>query len=230
MKTIGLLGGMSWESSAVYYRLLNEYVRSRLGGTHSAECVLYSFDFHRIEELQESGGWDAASTALQRAARGVVDAGAELIVICTNTMHLMADEVAAAAGVPVIHIVDATAELIRRDGLERVGVLGTRYTMEGDFYTGRFEGDHGIATLVPKEPDRTTVHNVIYDELVRGIVADPSRRAYVEVIERLVERGAEGVVLGCTEIELLVTASDVSVPVYPTTAIHAAAAVDAALA
>jgi aspartate racemase len=230
MKTIGLLGGMSWESSAEYYRLINEAVRDRLGGTHSAECVLYSFDFHRIEEMQEADDWDRASQALQAAGRGLAAAGAELVVICTNTMHVMADDVASASGLPLVHIADATAAAIKRDGLTRVAVLGTRYTMEGDFYTGRLAERHGLETLVPPEPDRTLIHDVIFDELVQGIVTAESRHRYVEVIERLAAAGAEGIVLGCTEIELLITADDVALPVYPTTAIHAAAAVEAALA
>jgi aspartate racemase len=190
---------------------------------------MYSFDFHRIEAMQEAGDWEAASAALQAAARGLAAAGADLLVICTNTMHVMADDVVAAAGLPLVHIADATADAVKRDGLETVAVLGTRYTMEGDFYTGRLSTQHALATLVPDEPDRTRVHDVIYDELVQGVVRDESRRAYVEVILRLLDRGAEGIVLACTEIELLIGPGDVEVPVYPTTAIHAAAAVEAAL-
>jgi aspartate racemase len=191
--------------------------------------VLYSFDFHRIEAMQEAGDWEGASAALQAAGRGLAAAGADLIVICTNTMHVVAEDVGAASGLPLIHIADATAAAIKEDGLNRVGVLGTRYTMEGDFYTGRLARLHGLETMVPDEPDRTTVHDVIFDELVRGVVRDESRARYVEIIERMTTAGAEGVVLGCTEIELLIGADDVAVPVYPTTAIHAAAAVQAAL-
>lgn len=228
MKTIGLLGGMSWESSAEYYRLINEETRSRLGGTHSAECVLYSFDFHRIEALQEAGEWDAAQHELEAAARGLVAAGADLIVICTNTMHVMADAVAAAAGMPLVHIADAAADAALADGVQMLALLGTRYTMEGDFYTRRLE-DRGLDVMVPDEPDRTMVHDVIYDELVRGVVEDESRARFVTAINRLADAGAQGVLLGCTEIELLVRPGDVDMPVYPTTALHAAAAVAAAL-
>jgi len=230
MRTIGLIGGMSWESSAEYYRIVNQETRRRLGGTHSAAAVLYSFDFAEIERLQEAGDWEAATARLVAAARTLERAGADLLVICTNTMHRLAPAVEAATGVPLLHIADATAAAVHRDGLTTVGLLGTRYTMEENFYRGRLAQQHGLEVLIPEEHDRTLVHDVIYRELVRGIVAEPSRIAYEGVMARLVARGAQGIVLGCTEIELLVDSDRVDVPVYPTTRLHAEAAVDAALA
>ncbi len=230
MRTIGLLGGMSWESSAEYYRIINETARDRLGGTHSAKSVMVSVDFHEVEELQAAGDWDGATTLMVEAARRAEAGGADLLVICTNTMHRMADEVGAAIGIPLIHIADATADAVRSAGIGRVGLLGTRYTMEQDFYRGRLESRHGLDVIVPDEPDRSTVHDVIYDELVRGIITVSSRDAYGRVIDRLTAAGANGVILGCTEIELLVTDDLRPVPVFPTTRIHALAAVDAALA
>lgn len=229
MRTIGLLGGMSWESSIEYERLINEGVRARLGGTHSADLIVRSYDFARIEALQSAGDWDAAGELLARDARALQDAGAEIIVLCTNTMHLLADRIEAAITVPFLHLADATAAAVRAAGVGRVALLGTRYTMEQDFYTARLRR-HGLDVLVPHEPDRTLVHDVIYDELVRGVVRDASRSAYLDVIGRLVERGAEGVIAGCTEIELLVGPGDVAVPYFPTTRLHAEAAVAAALA
>ena len=229
MKTIGLLGGMSWESSIEYERLINEGVRARLGGMHSADLVIRSYDFARIEALQSTGDWDAAGDILVADATLLERAGAELIVLCTNTMHVLADRIEAAIGVPFLHLADATASAVRRTDIERVALLGTRYTMEHDFLRRRIEAA-GLDVIVPDEPDRTTVHDVIYDELVRGIVLPESRVRYLEVIDRLTERGAAGVIAGCTEIELLVSADDIAVPYFPTAAIHAAAAVDAALA
>ena len=229
MKTIGLLGGMSWESSIEYYRIINQEVRRRLGGTHSARSVMVSVDFADVERLQETGDWDAATRLLVQSARRVEAGGADLLLICTNTMHRMADEVAAAIDIPLIHIADTTAAAIRTAGIERIGLLGTRYTMEQDFYRGRLETLHGLDVVVPTEPDRTTVHDVIYNELVRGLISDASRRTYGEVVDRLVDRGAEGVILGCTEVELLVTPDLRPTPTFPTTELHALAAVDAAL-
>ncbi|WP_436494637.1 aspartate/glutamate racemase family protein [Actinokineospora sp. HUAS TT18] len=222
MKVIGLLGGMSWESSIEYYRIVNERVRDRLGGLHSAHCVLYSVDFAEIERMQVEGRWDDAAAVLNSAATKLVEAGAEIVVLCTNTMHKVADRL----DVPLLHIADTTAAAVRRAGVHRVGLLGTAFTMEQDFYTGRLTG---LDVLVPDADDRATVHRVIYDELVQGIVRDESRRAYREVIARLVDRGAEGVILGCTEIELLVGQADSPVPVFPTTRLHAELAVDVAL-
>ena len=229
MKMIGLLGGMSWESSIEYERLINEGVRTRLGGTHSADLVIRSYDFARIEELQAAGDWDAAGDLLASDAAMLERAGAQIIVLCTNTMHLLADRIEAAIGVEFLHLGDATARAVRAAGVERVALLGTRYTMEHDFYRGRLES-HGLDVVVPDADDRTIVHDVIYDELVRGVVRAESRQRYLDVIDRLVDRGAGGVIAGCTEIELLVGADDLAVPYFPTTALHAAAAVEAALA
>ncbi len=228
MKTIGLLGGMSWESSIEYERMINEGVRARLGGVHSADLVVRSYDFARIEALQADGRWDLAGDILAGDAVKLQQAGAEIIVLCTNTMHLVADRIERAIDVEFLHLADATAAAVVAAGVERVALLGTRYTMERDFYRTRLER-HGLTVVVPDEPDRTTVHDVIYDELVRGLVSAGSKRRYLDVIDRLVARGAMGVIAGCTEIELLVAADDVAVPYFPTTRLHAEAAVVAAL-
>jgi len=228
-KVIGLIGGMSWESSAEYYRIINERVRDRLGGLHSARCLMWSFDFAEVEALQHAGRWDDATALMIDAARRLERGGADFVVICTNTMHRMADQVQAAIGLPLLHIADPTAERIRAAGLRRVGLLGTAFTMEQDFYKGRLVQKHGLEVLVPDDADRATVHRVIYDELVQGCIEEASREAYRGVIARLVERGAEAVILGCTEIMLLVRPEDSRVPLYDTTAIHAEAAVDLAL-
>jgi aspartate racemase len=229
VRTIGLLGGMSWESSALYYRLLNEAVRGQLGGLHSARCVLLSVDFAEIERLQAAGEWARAGELLAADALSLQAAGAELVVLCTNTMHTVADAVTAGLDVPFLHIGDSTAEAITATGLTRVGLLGTRYTMEQPFLVDRLSAA-GLEVLVPGEGDRDLVHRVIYEELVLGVVREESRRAYREVVDRLVARGAQGVVLGCTEIELLIGPDDVDVPTFPTTALHVAATVRAALA
>jgi aspartate racemase len=229
VRRIGLLGGMSAESSAVYYRLVNEAVRERLGGLHSADCVLRSVDFADVEELQRTGDWDAAGRLLAGEALTLERAGCELVVICTNTMHKVADVVQAALAVPLVHIADATADAVRAAGLRRVGLLATAYTMEQDFYVGRLRERHGLDVLVPEADDRALVHAVIYDELCRGIVRDASRAAYREVIARLADRGAEAVLLGCTEIDLLIGPADSPLPVFDTTALHARRAVELAL-
>jgi amino-acid racemase len=229
MRTIGLLGGMSWESSALYYRLANEIVRDRLGGLHSAHCVLYSVDFAGIAAMQRSGSWDAAAAELAEAARGLESAGADMVLLCTNTMHKVADEVQASLTVPLLHIADTTAAAVATAGLGRVGLLGTAFTMEQSFYSDRL-ATHGLEVVVPGPEDRALVHRVIYDELCLGIIRDESRAQYQAVIGRLVGDGAEGVLLACTEIELLITADDSPVPVFPTTQLHVAAAVDLALA
>lgn len=223
-----MLGGMSWESSIEYYRLANERVRERLGGVHSARILLDSVDFAEVERLQSEGRWDEAGRMLAGRAQALQAGGAELIVLCTNTMHKVVDAIEAAVAIPVLHIADATADAITAAGLDRVGLLGTAFTMEQDFYRERLRS-RGIDVLVPDDDDRALVHRVIYDELVQGIVSDASRDAYRAVIARLVDAGAQGVILGCTEIELLVSAADSPVPVFPTTRIHADAAVDAAL-
>ena len=230
MKTIGLIGGMSWESTVPYYREINERVKRRLGGLHSARVVLYSVDFHDVELLQREERWDEAGGLLAGAARAVAAAGAELLVLCTNTMHLVAPAIEAAVPIPLLHIADATAAAVKGAGVRTVGLLGTRFTMERDFYRARLAERHGLDVLVPPEEDRETVHRVIYDELCLGVVSEASRARYREVIGRLVARGAGGGVLGCTEIAMLVSPDASPVPVFDTALLHAAAAVDAALA
>lgn len=229
MKTIGLLGGMSWESSALYYQLINEDTQRRLGGLHNAPSIMLTVDFSEIEKLQEAGDWDTAGDILTDAARRLEAAGAEVIVLATNTMHIVAEEIAAAIEVPFLHIADATAEAVKASGVTTVGLLGTRFTMEKAFYAERLRRRHGLEVLVPGEEDRSLVHEVIYAELVRGVIDDASRVAFREVIARLTERGASGVILGCTEIGLLVSREDSPVPVFDTTRIHAEQAVAMAL-
>ncbi|MFF8509986.1 aspartate/glutamate racemase family protein [Streptomyces sp. NPDC015492] len=228
MRTIGLIGGMSWESTAEYYRLVNEFTRDRLGGLHSARCVLYSVDFAEIERLQVENRWTEAGEILAEAARAVEAAGAGMVLLCTNTMHKVADQVEAAVSIPLLHLADATADAVRASGLRRVGLLGTAFTMEQDFYRGRLEAG-GLEVRVPEAAGRATVHRVIYEELCRGVVREESRAAYQEIIAALVADGAEGVILGCTEIELLIAPEDSPVPIFPTARLHAAAAVRAAL-
>ena len=228
MLTIGLLGGMSWESSIEYYRLVNELVRDRSGGLHSAQCVLYSVDFAPIEAMQTDGHWDDAARVLAAAAQAVEAAGADVLVLCTNTMHKVADDVQAAIGIPLLHIADITATTVAEAGLGHVGLLATAYTMEHRFYRERLERQ-GLKITIPDAADRATVHRIIYDELCRGIIRDESRQQYREIIARLISQGVEGVILGCTEIELLISPGDVSVPVFPTTRLHAEAAVAHAL-
>lgn len=229
MRRLGLLGGMSWESSIEYERHINEHVRSRMGGVASADLIIRSFNFADIEELQAAARWDEAGRLLATAAQDLVAAGAQAIVICTNTMHRVADEVQSAIPVPLIHIADATAEAVVATGIGTVALLGTRYTMEQDFYKGRLHEKYGLHVLVPDEPDLTAVHDVIYGELVRGVVDPESRRRYLEIIDRLLRRGAQGVIAGCTEIELLVGPQDVPAPYFPTTRIHAQRAAEFAL-
>lgn len=228
MRKIGLLGGMSWESSALYYEILNEAVRERLGGYHSARVVMSSVDFAEVEAMQAAGEWDAAGALLAAEAAALEAAGAECLVLCTNTMHKVADAIEAATEVPLVHIVDVTAAAVLAAGLSRVALLGTRFTMEQAFVRDRL-ATHGVEALVPPAEDRELVHEVIYGELVHGVVREASRAAYVDVVGRLVADGAEGVVLGCTEIELLLRPEDVDVPVFATTRLHALAALDVAL-
>jgi aspartate racemase len=230
VQTIGLIGGMSWESSAEYYRIINEDVRHRLGASHSARSLMWSMDFAEIERLQHAGDWAALTALMVAAARHLEAGGADFIVICTNTMHRMAEEVAAAVAIPLLHIVDPTAEAIGRAGLTRVGLLGTAFTMEQDFYKGRLATRFGLEVLTPDADDRRQVHDIIYRELVAGVVRDASRQVYRDVIARLVARGAEAIILGCTEIMLLVRPEDSAVPVFDTTELHARAAVERALA
>ena len=229
MKCLGLIGGMSWESTVPYYRLVNEGVKQRLGGLHSARLVLYSVDFHEIEVLQREDRWDEAGEMLAAAARSLEAAGADLLVLCTNTMHKVADAIETATDLPLLHIADCTGEAIRAAGLRRVGLLGTRFTMEQPFYRERLVARHGLDVIVPSAAARDEAHRIIYEELCRGIVRDDSRAIYREIIADLVAQGAEGVILGCTEIGLLVGADDASVPLFDTTALHAARAVDAML-
>ncbi len=229
MKRIGLLGGMSWESSAEYYRLVNEATRERLGGLHSADCLLRSVDFADVEQLQRAGSWEEAGALLAGEARALVRAGAELLMLCTNTMHKVADAIAGAVDVPFVHIADTTADALRAAGIGRVGLLATAYTMEQDFYVGRLRDQHGLDVLVPDAADRRIVHHVIYDELCVGVVAPESREEYRRIMRELAGRGAEGILLGCTEIDLLVTQDDSPVPVFDTTHLHAQRAVDLAL-
>ena len=229
MRVIGLLGGMSWESSSEYYRFLNEAVRQRLGALHSAECVMWSVDFAEIEALQRSGDWEESGRLLAGHARRLEAAGAECLVLCTNTMHRLADELQAAIDIPLIHIADATAARVKAAGVRTVGLLATGYTMRHDFYKGRLAERHGLRVLVPPEPDLTLVHDVIYDELCCGLVEDRSREEYRRIIADLEAAGAEGIIYGCTEIDLLVGPDDAKVPVFDSTRIHVDAAVDWAL-
>ncbi|VFQ46416.1 aspartate/glutamate racemase family protein [Desulfoluna butyratoxydans] len=229
MKTIGLLGGMSWESTASYYKAINEGVKGALGGLHSAKISLYSVDFEEVEALQDAGDWDAAAELLGRAAASVEAAGADFLMICTNTMHKVAEEVEARISIPLLHIADATAEALAADGISRVGLLGTRFTMEEDFYTERLNKRFGLEVVTPDDRGRGDVHNVIYSELCRGEINPSSRGRFVEIIEELKGKGAEAVILGCTEIGLLVGPSDTPVPLYDTAAIHAAKAVACAI-
>ena len=228
-KIIGMLGGMSWKSSAEYYRLVNEGARDRMGGLHSARCLMWSFDFDDIAVLQREDRWNDAADLMVEAAQRLERGGADFFLICTNTMHRMADAVQAAVHIPLLHIADPTAERVKARGLTRVGLLGTAFTMEQDFYKGRLTDKFGLDVLVPETEDRATVHRIIYDELVQGRVEAASRDAYRKVIARLIGRGAEAVILGCTEIMLLVKPEDSAVPLFDTTGIHAEAAVERAL-
>ena len=230
MKVVGLLGGMSWESTIPYYRVLNESVKRRLGGLHSAKVVLYSVDFHEFEALQRDDRWDEAGVKLAAAAVALQRAGAELVVLCTNTMHKVAPAIERALSVPLLHIADATAAAVKRAGIGTVGLLGTRFTMEQEFYVGRLRERHGLDVVVPEADDRAEVHRVIYEELCLGCVLAGSRATYEGVIDRLVARGAQGVILGCTEIAMLVDAGRLAVPVFDTATLHALAAAEYALA
>jgi aspartate racemase len=229
MKTIGLIGGMSWESSIEYYRIINETVRARLGGLHSAKSIMYSVDFAEIEALQQQGRWNEATALMIAAAQRVENGGADFVIICTNTMHRMADEVQNQIKIPLLHIVDATAEKIKAQGLKKIGLLGTRFTMEEDFYRGRLSEKHGLEVIIPTEKERDIVHRVIFDELCLGEIRPSSREQYVSVMDHLARDGAEGIILGCTEISLLIQEEDSQVPLFDTTKIHAMAAVEYAL-
>jgi aspartate racemase len=230
LQKIGMIGGMSWESTVPYYRLVNETVRERLGGLHSARIVLYSVDFAEIERLQHDGRWDEAGSLLAAAAQALQAAGADFLVLCTNTMHRVAAAIEAAVRIPLLHIADPTAAAIRQAGLATVGLLGTRFTMEQAFYSGRLRERHGLAVLVPEDADREVVHRIIYEELCVGRIEAESRTAYRRIMAGLAERGAQGIILGCTEISLLVDERDAPVPLFDTTALHARAAAERALA
>jgi aspartate racemase len=230
MKRIGLLGGMSWESSAEYYRLINEATRERLGGLHSADCLLRSVDFADIEQLQRDGAWDQAGDRLAAEARALVAGGAELLVLCTNTMHKVADAITDAIDVPFVHIADTTAHAVRAAGMSRVGLIATAYTMEHDFYAGRLCDLHDLTVFVPVQSDRRVVHDVIYNELCVGVTRDESREEYRRIMRALADMGAEAILFGCTEIDLLVGPDDSPVPVFDTTRLHAQRAVELAFA
>ena len=225
MKTIGLIGGMSWESSVDYYRIINEETRNILGGSHSSKCLMYSFDFHEIEELQNKNSWEELTKEMVLQADNLKKAGADFIVICTNTMHIMAPDIEKRTGLKVLHIADVTGEEIKRKSIGKVALLGTKFTMEGSFYKKVLKDKHNIDVVIPNDEDREVIHNIIYNELVRGIIKDDSRQKYIKIIDKLVDKGAEGVVLGCTEIPLLIKQKDVSISIFNTTEIHSKAAV-----
>jgi len=229
MKTIGLIGGMSWESSAEYYRIINETVKEKLGGLHSAKCIMYSVDFEEIEKLQHEGKWKEATELMIDAAKRIEKGGADFVVICTNTMHKMADEVQSNINIPLLHIADAAAEKIMSKGLKKVGLLGTKFTMEEDFYKGRLSNKFGLDVTIPEEDEREIVHNIIYKELCLGEIKESSKEKFKKIIENLVSGGAEGIILGCTEIPLLIKQEDCPVPLFDTTKIHAQSAVELAL-
>jgi len=229
MKTIGLLGGMSWESTASYYKALNEGVKSRLGGLNSAKVVLFSVNFDKIEKLQHQGKWDETAVLLSDAAKSVEKAGADFLMICTNTMHKVVPEIESRISIPVLHIADATANVLQADGIEKVGLLGTRFTMEQDFYKGRLTDKFGMDVVVPSSEDQETVHTIIYDELCKGVIKEGSKQQYLAIIDKLYAEGAQAVILGCTEIALLVNQQDTQVPLYDTTEIHAKQGVEYAL-
>ena len=229
MKVIGLIGGMSWESTVPYYRLINEAVKAQLGGLHSARIALYSLDFHEVEQLQHANDWVGAGALMAEAARKLALAGADFLVLCTNTMHKVAPAIEDAVRIPLLHIADPTGEAIKRAGLNRVGLLGTRFTMEQAFYSDRLRERHGLQVLVPSAPDREVVHRVIYEELCLGQARQGSRNEYRRIIETLVAQGAQAVILGCTEISLLIAQGDAAVPLFDTTALHARAAAQLAL-
>jgi aspartate racemase len=230
MKTIGLIGGMSWESSIDYYQIINETVRAKLGGLHSAKCIMYSVDFAEIELLQHQARWNEATQIMIAAAKSVERGGADFVVICTNTMHKVAEEVQKQINIPILHIADATAERIKSQGVRKVGLLGTKFTMEGDFYKNRLIQKHNLEVMIPSAKEREIVHKIIYNELCVGEIKQSSKTKYVDIIERLAQDGAEGIILGCTEIGLLVKKEDSRVPLFDTTRIHAFAAVEYALA
>lgn len=229
MKTIGLIGGMSWESSAVYYQLINQKAKEILGGTHSARSIMYSVEFNEVEQLQHQGKWEKLTEIMIDAAQKVEKGGADFIVICTNTMHKMVPEISANISIPILHIADATAEKIKEKGIKKIGLLGTNFTMTQDFYKGKLEKDHHLEVIIPNETDRQIIHSIIYQELILGNIKEESRQKYVAIIKKMQSDGAEGVILGCTEIPLLIQQKDSPIPVFDTTKIHAEKAVEFAL-
>ena len=229
MKTIGMIGGMSWESSLEYYRLVNQKVKERLGGFHSAKCLMYSVDFHEIEQFQALGEWQSATQLMIEAARKIEKGGADFLIICTNTMHKMADAVKENTRIPLLHIADPTADTVKSHGIIKIALLGTRFTMEQDFYKGKLIRDYGLEVILPADTEMDVIHNVIYQELCLGEINPASKTRYLEIVDNLIRKGAEGVILGCTEIGLLIKNGDSHVPFFDTTEIHAEAAVDYAL-
>jgi aspartate racemase len=229
MKTIGLIGGMSWESSQEYYRIINETAREKLGGLHSAQSLMFSFDFAEIEELQHSGNWEKATRRMVEAAQSLEKGGADFVLICTNTMHKMAQEVQDSIAVPLLHIADPTGEAIKAKGITKIALLGTKFTMEQDFYKGRLADKFGLEVAVPDEADQQIIHDIIYEELCMGVIKDDSRKRYQSIIQKLKAQGVEGVILGCTEITLLIKQDDTDLPIFDTTQIHAKAAIERAL-
>lgn len=229
MKTIGLIGGMSWESSDLYYQILNRKVQEILGGTHSCKSLMYSVDFAEIAALQHQNDWDTLTSKMVDAAQVLEKGGADFIVLCTNTMHKLADDIEENINIPLLHIVDATAEEIKKKGINKVGLLATKFSMEGDFLKGRYASKHGIDTVIPNEKDRNDIHKIIYEELVKGIISKNSKQRFIHIIDQLVEQGAEGIIAGCTEIELLIKPSDISVDLFETARLHAEKAVKLAL-
>ena len=229
MKTIGLIGGMSWESSLEYYRIINETVKEKLGGFHSAKCLMYSVDFDEVEKLQRQGKWDEATALMIDAAQRVKKGGADFVVICTNTMHKMAEEVQSSINIPLLHIADVTAERIKAQGLKKVGLLGTKFTMEEDFYKGRLIKKHGLEVMIPDDEEREAINNILYNELCMGEIKKISKDKFKKIIDNLVLKGAEGIILGCTEIPLLIDKEDYEIPLFDTTRIHAEEAVEYAL-
>ena len=230
MKTIGMIGGMSWESSQIYYQRANQLVKEKLGGLHSAKVILLSVDFAEIADLQSSGQWEKAGEIMAQAAYSLQLAGADLIILCTNTMHKLSAEIEAKIQIPFLHIADATATAIKTAGLKKIALLGTKFTMEQDFYRGRLVDQHQLEVLTPDEADRNKVHEIIYQELCRGIIKDTSREEYIAIINQLIERGAEGVILGCTEITMLIQQQNVTIPIFDTTELHVRYAVNTACA
>lgn len=229
MKTIGLIGGMSWESSLEYYRIINETVKEKLGGFHSAKCLMYSVDFEEVEKLQRQGKWDEATALMIDAAQRLKKGGADFVVICTNTMHKMAEEVQSSINIPLLHLADVTAERIKAQGLKKVGLLGTKFTMEEDFYKGRLIKKHGLEVMIPDDEEREAINNILYNELCMGEIKKISKDKFKKIIDNLVLKGAEGIILGCTEIPLLIDKEDYEIPLFDTTRIHAEEAVEYAL-